>query len=226
MEPYYDDGEVRLYLADCRDVVDEWVGADFLLTDPPYGRNATHGNLHSDNKRIKSNKRDAIVGDESTEIRDWVLSQWGDRPGVVFGDLMLAPPSGTRQVLIYKKPPDTGLSGYGGFNKDTEAVYLIGPWSGGISKWQTSILETRMKKMQSGKYGYAAEVGHRHAKPIDVLQDLLEAAGKPMLVADPFAGSGSTLLAARMLGLHAVGVEVDEQFAERAARRLRQPELF
>lgn len=67
---------------------------------------------------------------------------------------------------------------------------------------------------------------HPNQKPVGVLTPLIEYACLPGgLVVDPFAGSGSTLEAARLTGRKAIGIERHEPYAEAAAKRLAQAPL-
>jgi site-specific DNA-methyltransferase (adenine-specific) len=218
VRPYYADDLVTLYLGKCEEVT-EWLTADVLVTDPPYGRGWKQGRTKNDGRHA-DDSRPGIAGDEDTSVRDAALAMWGDRHAVAFGDLALAPPPGTKQTLAYRKAVDSGTKGaMGGFRRDIEAIYLIGPWPGRLGG-RSSVI-TSGTPLTGGKHGITARYGHPHAKPVDVMETLI-AACPPGVIADPFAGSGSTLVAARNLGRRAVGVELEERYCELAARRLAQ----
>jgi site-specific DNA-methyltransferase (adenine-specific) len=62
---------------------------------------------------------------------------------------------------------------------------------------------------------------HPTEKPVSVLMPLIETySNEQGTVLDPFAGSGSTLLAAKMLNRKWLGVELDRKYHAAAAKRL------
>lgn len=207
MKPYYQDDLVTLYHGDCLEL-SEWLTADVLVTDPPYGISWKKGT----NKKAKSFAHAGIKNDGDTAYRDAVLEAFGDRPGVVFGSWRAAFPVAS-QTLVWRKPVDAGVVGsVTGFRLDTELIFLTGKWPKRNSQW-SSVLTT-----DGGKNGYMT--GHPHGKPIPVMQKLILATTGT--IADPFAGSGSTLVAAASLGRRAIGVEIDEAYCELIAKRLSQ----
>lgn len=67
----------------------------------------------------------------------------------------------------------------------------------------------------------------RHAteKPVALMLQLIESSSvRGSLVIDPFAGSGSTLVAAVLLGRRAIGVEINHVYAKRAVARIKAAE--
>ena len=248
MKPYYSDDAVTIYHGDCREVL-EWLAADVLVTDPPYGIGwTTHGvsrTSTSDKRRGDYNGTaravESIANDFNTDVRDDALRLWGDRPAFVFGSLMLPPPTAVRNVAVYVKPPDAGaLSGVAHLRRDVEAIYVLGrsaEWERKKSErpresipqsqrepspWRSACFRTTWARA-GGTDGLAASSGHPHAKPVDVLTQLINLHSGT--VTDPFMGSGSTLRAAKNLGRKAIGIEVDERYCEIAAKRLGQEVL-
>ena len=218
MKPYYQDELVTLYHGDCREVA-PWTGANVLVTDPPYGiKWSTHGGGRDLRNWAPRVAKAGIIGDEDTAARDTVLMLWGEKPAIVFGSPLIAPPVGTIQVLVWRKPVDAGVVGARFvWRRDWEAIYLLGKWPR-VNPNRSSVIESR-----GGLERYRTE--HPHTKPTALMENLIAEA--PLgVIADPFAGSGSTLVAAKLLGREAIGVEADEKWCELAARRLAQDNLF
>ncbi len=221
MDPYYTDDSVQLFMGDCREV-DAWLTADVLVTDPPYGIAYRRGTRAADRGR---SGHAGIAGDTDTSARDAALGRWGpERPALVFGSMRAAFPAGWRKALVFGKPTvGCGLFGQRDpWFSNWEPVFVLGNWPDQTPS-RSSIVATRWASA-SGYRGYVTVAGHAHAKPLDVMEELI-AACPPGVVADPFAGSGSTLIAARNLGRRAVGVELDEAACEVIARRLAQDVL-
>jgi DNA modification methylase len=68
---------------------------------------------------------------------------------------------------------------------------------------------------------YSGNRLHPTQKPVPALRSLIEAFTKPNdLVLDPFCGSGSTLLAAKIVKRRYLGIELDAKYHEAAVQRL------
>lgn len=215
--PYYEDDLVTLYHGDCREIT-AWLDADVLVTDPPYGIG------WKGSKWKTARVHEGIQNDADTGCRDQALAEWGSKPALVFSDFLKPPPGRIRSTLVYQKPPDAGFMGQGiGWRRDWEPIYALGDWAKSNEK-RSAVLRTSAPSVVSviaQRYPGDTGGGHPHSKPIDVMEQLIMAC-PPGVIADPFAGSGSTLRAAANLGRKAIGVEVDERYCEIAAKRLDQ----
>ena len=225
MSIYYQDDHVTLYHGAALEVA-AWLQSDVLVTDPPYGIDYTgFGGLKGDPSRDRG--RHKIVGDNSPAVRNAALNLWGSKPALVFGKWTIPYPQGTLQRIIWDKRP----CGYMGnlnipWATVEEEIYVLGEWpplkpggrlrEGGTPARHPNIINVPTLNSQA-----ANRPEHPTPKPLELMEQLIERTPQGT-IADPFAGSGSTLVAARNLGRRAIGVELEEKYCEIIANRLSQ----
>lgn len=207
MKPYYCDNAVTLYHGDCLEIA-EWLDADVLITDPPYGMSYESG----------WSNRGAIANDTTLQARDLALNLWKNKPAAVFGTWRVARPQDTKQVLVWDKSGGVG-PGMGdlslAFGSSHEEVYLLGIWPKKTTRRGSVITTITCPRDLTNR------TGHPTPKPVGLMEILVDAAPDGQIT-DPFSGSGSTLIAARNLGRKAIGVEIEERYCEIIAKRLDQ----
>lgn len=95
--------------------------------------------------------------------------------------------------------------------------------TGGASRFFYTAKASRADRSSGG----LANNTHPTVKPTDLMRWLVRMVTPPGgAVLDPFAGSGSTLVAARAEGFRAIGIEREEEYAAIIADRLSQLSLF
>lgn len=220
MSLYYQDPFVTLYHGDCLKDHSEWLAADVLITDPPYGSQGVAGSYGKRKMNKTTGKRDrlghVIAGDTTTASRDTVLAEWGDKPAVCFGTPRLPDPPGEWSDRLIWDKVEPGMNG-GPFRYTHENIFLRGEGWTRTSASSYSIL----RFPRSDGMGNDERSQHPHRKPVGLMEALIAPAA-PGIITDPFAGTGSTLVAAKNLGRQVIGVELDERYCEIIAKRCAQ----
>lgn len=248
--PYYADDTVTLYLGDMREVLPALdLRADLICTDPPYQIMQTNGKCAWDrwpdgwldiaahvSRSMWCFGTLRVLLDRHLQFTaaGWHMSQdviWakGSGTGVTADRFRPAHEHavhwyrGAWREIYHKTPrvprgrPPGGRRRHGPEESGRGHTYTwkpVGEWTDDGTRYALSVIPA--KNLNNRRR-------HPTEKPVGVLDLLIRYACPPGgLVVDPFAGSGSTLDAARQCGRRAVGVEADERYAEAAARRLSQ----
>lgn len=250
IEPYFDDGTVRLYLGDCREILpqlDEQPVA--CVADPPYGETANEwdiwpegwvkavGDVLPASASLWCFGSARMFLDHVAEFSAWKYAQealWIKRNGS-------GPTSRDRLVKLHEWAYHWYRGKWGDLHHEWERERVDA--NKGVVRNPAAAAEHQRARRSSAwqddgtrqprSVTYVIEAPsvryqkrHPDEKPLKVVAELVrECVPAGALVLDPFAGSGTTLLAAKMLGRRAVGIEGDEQYAEKAADRLSRPLL-
>lgn len=210
--PYYQRDGITIYHGDALEILPA-LRFDLMLTDPPYGialENHARGKERSDTDWT-------IANDDSQETGQAVLDAW-DGATIAFSSPMKPWAGKWRQHLVWEKGEHVGGGG------DPETCWK--PNYELIQVRNTGPLDGRrdgaVLRFEANKADYRL---HPTPKPIALIEYLL-CKVRPKLVCDPFSGGGSTLLAAKLCGIEAIGIEIEERYCEIAAKRLSQAVLF
>lgn len=242
MTPYYEDDTVALYLGDMREVLPVLgVQADLIVADPPYAETSLAWDRWPDGWPTLAASVASSMWcfgsmrmflDRRDEFADWKLSQdivWEKHNGSGFAADRFKRVheiathwyrGGWRDVHHDVPTEKSGRrdGGEGGLRAGTSAREHTGKIGSGTWSGSDGIRLLRSVLKVRSMHGRAL---HPTEKPLGILAPLITyACPEGGLVLDPFAGSGSTLDAARQTGRRAIGIEAHEPYAEAAARRL------
>jgi site-specific DNA-methyltransferase (adenine-specific) len=195
--------------------MDEWLTADVLVTDPPYGiawAPKKGGYRGAGSQTLAA----PVANDASTDVRDEVIRRWGSRPRIVFGSWRAERPNPVDHRLIWHKQGQAPGPANSAFMVQDEEIYVTGTGFKKSSPPLRSVITT-----YEARSVVVAKIGHPTPKPVPLMELLIQRCPDGV-IADPFSGSGATLLAARNQNRKAIGVELEERYCEIIARRLDQ----
>ena len=241
MSIYYQDDYVTLYHGDCLDVLDqlEPSSIDHLITDPPYGLEEFsvargHG-LHRMNRANHVNAGwDKAHGWEALMRQTFHTAAPLIAPR---GNVLSFSSTSKIGQMIDLMPKEFYYKTTGAWHKtnpmprnmNLHFINSIEAWIHWVAGAKTGtfnnhgqpihdFIESSVTPGGEKKHGK-----HPTQKPLRIMRHFIELLTSPGdTVLDPFAGSGSTLLAAATLGRRAIGVELDESYCEIIANRLSQ----
>jgi hypothetical protein len=205
MKPYYEQDGITIYHGDASMAHSAKFTA--LITDPPYGVGVEYGEGFSDDEH---SIRYAVV-----PVVSW-CAMTAKRAAVT---------PGTRCAWLYPRPDEIGC--------------LYFPAGAGFSRWGFTCFQpilyygkdpyppTNKQPNSRSWTGAAEDLGHPCPKPLGLMTWLVNrATATDDVVIDPFMGTGTTLVACKLAGRNAIGIEREERYCEIAANRLSQGVLF
>lgn len=199
MKPYYERDGITIYHGDCREILPT-LKADVVVTDPPYGMAYRSGWSARE-----------IQNDGDVSCRDDALRLWPG-PALVFGRWSKPRPENVLQRLVWDKGDWPGMGDLQmPWGPSDEELYVIG--RGWVGKRGGTIIQAHRVTGNSR---------HPNEKPIALMRHVLQWCPTEWRILDPFMGSGTTLVAAKLEGRKAIGIEIEEKYCEIAAKRLAQ----
>ena len=226
VKPYYADERITLYHGDSLEILPTITAGSVHLcvTDPPYVIGAVSaGNMASKSGGWSDMMNSAMWFAEWYRMVDrllkhdgamWTFCNWRSLPVVM--NAAIKSEMAVTSLMVWDKQW-IGPGGPQGLRPSYELCALMAKAGFGIS-------DRGVSDVWQHKVGSYKPNGHPAEKPVALVRRIIETSTPPAdgLILDPFNGSGTTLVAARDLGLRAIGIEAEEKWCELTAKRLDQ----
>jgi site-specific DNA-methyltransferase (adenine-specific) len=221
IRPYYEELGIQIYHADCREVLPQLPlgSVDLVLTDPPFGVGFRYPGQYHDTREqyidwmwptlmhAERCIKNGYMGVFQSASCARLWAQWFPREW----ELIALPKVFGRWYQNHR------------IQKQTDYVLY---WTVGDAISRNTKGHKRVPRDFFVSYEVcvtANRPNHPCPRPLDTMLFLVELLSEPhSMILDPFMGSGTTLLAAKELGHHAIGIEIEECYCEVAVNRLRQ----
>jgi DNA modification methylase len=224
LKPYYQHAGITIYHGDCREVLPDLEGT--VITDPPYNIGYEYGDSYKDNlsedeyrELIASTVRLPSVVLHYPEDMFGVAVALNELPEeVVAWTYNAHTPRKWRTIAWFGCKPDFSLVRQPYKNlSDKRILAKLDAGSEGCALYDWWH-EEQVKNVSEEKTEHPCQI------PLEVMVKILQVTPCDQVI-DPFAGSGTTLRAAKDLGRRAIGIEIEEKYCEIAAKRLSQEVL-
>lgn len=224
--PYYADDAIALYHGDALEILPTLAAGSVHLcvTDPPYIIGAVSaGTLASKSGGWADMMNSALWFTEWYRMVGkllkhtgamWTFCNWRTVPVVMNAATRAELPM--TSLMVWDKQW-IGPGGSQGLRPSYELCALL-------AKPGFAIPDRGVADVWQHKVGSFKPNGHPAEKPVPLVQRIISTSALPLggVVLDPFVGSGTALMAAKALGLRAIGIEAEEKWCELAASRLDQ----
>ncbi|AMR77664.1 DNA-methyltransferase [Cupriavidus nantongensis] len=213
------------------------LSVDLFFTDPPYSSGGLHSGARAQapgQKYVGGDVKTKYVefGHDNKDQRSWTFwcmtwlseafrvakdggnlvcfSDWRQLPSLT--DAVQGAGFIWRGVAVWDKTPGRARPRMGGFSQQAE--FMVWATKGAV--------KTDIGVCLPGVFSERLPHPKRHMteKPSGLARDIVRLTPAGGVVCDPFAGSGTFLLAAQEAGLHWIGCEIEPAYHELASQRL------
>lgn len=227
IQPYYSHSGITLYHGRCEDVLptlDLTPARHVIVTDPDYGT----GGWRRLESGAGSDPAAALVQEAWDQGSvDWlrlvapcpVFTFW---PSCFARDLLnVAVEAGlVKHRCLYMRKRDPKPQVGGRIRWSVEPIWVLSP-DGFVLESGDDVYEASTPRLHRDRDA----TGHPYQKPLGVMLWILGKTDRPIVV-DPKSGSGTTLVAAKLLGRTAIGIEQNEHWCDVTIQRLQQEILL